>query len=704
MRERAAFLKSSGGTPGRRNISLSSVFASGRKAHEGARLMPNRLAETSSLYLRQHAENPVDWYPWGDEAFARARAEDKPLLVSIGYSSCHWCHVMAHESFEDDYIASLMNKHFVCVKVDREEHPDVDAIYMESVQMMHGHGGWPLNVFCLPDGRPFAGGTYFPPDDRRGGMIPWPQLLVRVADFYKRQRDDLEENAKAILGNLAAGNHPFQASGDPLPNEALPAAAKQITEAHDDEFGGFGDAPKFPPASALDFLMSVRGTAAVELRQPALRDRIDGVINTTLTAMAHGGLFDQVGGGFARYCVDRHWIIPHFEKMLYDNGLLLSTYARAHTRYPKPLYKAVVEETVTWLEREMRTPHGTFMAAVDADSEDGEGFFYTWTPAEIDAVLGPEEGAAFRTAYAVTEEGNFEHGRSQPVLVEADFEKRQALASARARLLEARGQRARPATDTKVIAAWNALVIRGLAHGAAVFDRPEWFATAARAARWILNHMLRPDGSLARVAYDDTVSGHATLEDYALLAEATLALASVAEAFEPGTAADWRAHAARLADAAAERFRDPKAMGFFSSGADRADLVHRKKDWLDNATPSGNSALVHVFSALYALSGEARHAAERDRLRPAYTGLAERAPSAVGHALAGFTLDATGLAVLKGGRGTDWPAALKALRAKPWRPVFLQPADDLPSGTFQLCVGTQCLAPTKNLAEVMEQL
>ncbi len=666
--------------------------------------MANRLADTSSLYLRQHADNPVDWYPWGDEAFARARAEDKPLLVSIGYSSCHWCHVMAHESFEDDYIASLMNKHFVCVKVDREEHPDVDAIYMESVQMMHGHGGWPLNVFCLPDGRPFAGGTYFPPDDRRGGMIPWPQLLVRVADFYKRQRADLEENAKAILGNLEAGNHPFQASGDPLPNEALPAAAEQITTAHDDEYGGFGDAPKFPPASALDFLMAVRATAAVDLRQPALRDRIDGVVNTTLTAMAHGGLFDQVGGGFARYCVDRHWIIPHFEKMLYDNGLLLSTYARAYTRYPKPLYKAVVEETVAWLEREMRTPHGTFMAAVDADSEDGEGFFYTWTPAEIDAVLGPEDGPAFRAAYAVTDEGNFEHGRSQPVLVESDFDKRQALAPARARLLEARARRARPATDTKVITGWNALVIRGLAHAAAVFEEPAWFAAASRAARWILGHMLRPDGSLARVAYGESAEGLATLEDYAALAEAVLALAAVAEAFEPGSAAAWRETSVRLADAAMERFRDPKAMGYFSTAPGRADLVHRKKDWLDNATPSGNSALVHVFSALHALTGEARYAAERDRLRPAYTGLAERAPSAIGHALAVFTLDATGLAVLKGGRGTDWAAALRALREKPWRPVFLQPADDLPENNFQLCVGTQCLAPTTDVAEVVEHL
>ncbi len=660
--------------------------------------MPNRLANEKSLYLRQHADNPVDWYPWGEAAFAKAREEDKPLLVSIGYSSCHWCHVMARECFEDAYIASLMNEHFVCVKVDREERPDVDQIYMESVQMLHGQGGWPLNVFCLADGRPFAGGTYFPPDDRRGGIIPWPQLLMRVADFHRRQREDLEENAKAILGNLEAGNHPLQANGDPLTNEALLSAARRVVEAHDDVFGGFGDAPKFPPASTLEFLLAVRSSRAIDAGSRELALGLDRAINTTLTAMAHGGIYDQIGGGFARYSVDRHWVIPHFEKMLYDNGLLISAYTKAYTRYPKPLYQAVVSETIEWLQREMKTADGTFMSAIDADSEAGEGSFYTWTPREIDDVLGKETGATFRAAYEISAEGNFENGRSQPVLVAPDFDHRAGLQEARAKLLAARSQRPRPETDSKVITAWNALVIRGLAEAAFVFDRPDWFGDAVRAAQWICDHMLDDTGSLARVAYEGTPSGHACLDDYTALAEAFLAIAAKAEVFAPGTSATWYTAAENLTHATIERFRDPKVMGFFYTEAGRSDLVHRKKDWTDNATPSGNSSLVHLFAALDVLTGRSQYANELQRLRPAYTGLAERAPTAASHALAGFTHDAIGVAVIQLGRGADARSLTRALAARPWRPVYLLPSssssDDLTG--YQLCVGTQCLPPSED--------
>jgi uncharacterized protein YyaL (SSP411 family) len=384
--------------------------------------MPNQLHLQKSLYLRQHADNPVDWLPWGAEAFARAKKEDKPILVSIGYAACHWCHVMAHESFEDESIAKLMNTHFVCIKVDREEHPEVDSVYMEAVQMMNGQGGWPLNVFCLPDGRPFAGGTYFPPDETRGhALVPWPQLLMRVADYFQRQREDLTENATAVLGNLRAGNAPHKATGEALhPEDVLKAAAKLLAS-QDKDYGGFGSEPKFPPAMALDFLLVLRGTAAVEEGDTALGREIDQCINRTLTAMAHGGIYDQFGGGFSRYSVDRHWLIPHFEKMLYDNALLIGCYSRGWQRYNKPLYKAVVEETLDWLQRELQLPDGSFAAALDADAKGGEGSTYTWTPEEVEQVIGKEAAAQICEAYGISETGNFEAtGRCQPALLEPD--------------------------------------------------------------------------------------------------------------------------------------------------------------------------------------------------------------------------------------------------------------------------------------------
>ena len=316
--------------------------------------MSNRLAQESSLYLRQHAKNPVHWWPWCDEAFAQAKKLNKPVLVSVGYSSCHWCHVMAHESFEQPYNAELMNKHFVCIKVDREEKPEVDKLMMDAVQMIQGHGGWPLNCFCLPDGRPFFGGTYFPPEDRGHGQVPWPQLLMRVADFYHSNKNELMANADAIAKNLIHLTVAPDANGlAPTPQDLI-EAAKRICENHDDTYGGFSGAPKFPTPSVIDFLLGIRATHAAD-HDATLATRLDAVITITLGAMARGGLYDQIGGGFHRYCVDRDWTVPHFEKMLYDNAQLIGTYAEAWARYRDPLYLAVVEETIDWLNREMLT-------------------------------------------------------------------------------------------------------------------------------------------------------------------------------------------------------------------------------------------------------------------------------------------------------------------------------------------------------------
>jgi uncharacterized protein len=482
--------------------------------------MPNRLSEENSLYLQQHASNPVEWYPWGEEALKAAETSGKPLLVSIGYSACHWCHVMAHESFEDDYIAGIMNKHFICVKVDREERPDLDQIYMEAVQMIQQQGGWPLNVFCLPDGRPFFGGTYFPPEDRGQGLIPWPQICMRIADFYKRSKGELIENAESIQKNILAGTQAAStggASSDWNP-ECLLEAAQGICGNHDDQYGGFGEAPKFPPAMSLNFLRALRPSVESDLAA-----RIDEVSHITLRAMAHGGLFDQFGGGFARYSVDAHWLIPHFEKMLYDNALLIDAYTRAWLDTKDPLYAAVVEETIGWIDREMSAPSGSFYAALDADSEGEEGRYYVWTPEQVDSILGPSLARELRAAYNITKEGNFEQGKSNPALVEADFVVRVKLADARRQLRECReAERVSPDKDTKISTAWNGMMIRALADAGFYFDRPDWTRRARKAIDFLWSELVTetPEGIQLKAVYYERGGAKvdAFLHDYALLA------------------------------------------------------------------------------------------------------------------------------------------------------------------------------------------
>jgi uncharacterized protein len=670
----------------------------------------NRLAKEPSLYLRQHGDNPVDWHPWGEEAWAKARAQDKPVLVSIGYSACHWCHVMAHECFEDAYIADLMNRHFICVKVDREERPDVDQIYMEAVQMITQHGGWPLNAFCLPDGRPFFGGTYFPPGDNDRGMIPWPQLLMRVADYYAKQRGELEENANNIVQNLLHANAPRGASGQPVENRALLAAAQGICTTHDDTWGGFGAAPKFPPAMALDFLLAARATGAAE-RVGGLAARLDAVVNTTARAMAHGGLFDQFGGGFCRYSVDARWLIPHFEKMLYDNGLLLDFYAKAWRRYKNPLYGAVCEETAAWLLRDMRHPDGPFYAALDADTDGHEGGTYVWTPGQVRGVLNESEARAVCAAYDIGEGGNFEHGKSNPALVEEDFAKRAALAPAREKLREARGKRPQPARDEKIVLAWNALAIRGLAEAAWALGRKDWFLAARQAAEWLWENLRGDDAEgrprLQPVYYHngEGARGEGFLDDYAFFAEALLALAAYADWAEAGTSAIYVARARALVETVRRRFRDPGEAGYFFTADDHETLAVRKKEWWDNAQPSGHAALAHAFAYLYALTDEGAYAADLAELKKCYPGLAARAPMGVPHALAAFTWDAVGVAVIKVKGACDWEGLRAALAARPYRPVFLVATNDAaqPAG-MQLCVGTQCLEATEDVGVVAERL
>ncbi len=668
--------------------------------------MPNRLSEENSLYLQQHASNPVEWYPWGEEALKAAETSGKPLLVSIGYSACHWCHVMAHESFEDEYIAGIMNKHFICVKVDREERPDLDQIYMEAVQMIQQQGGWPLNVFCLPDGRPFFGGTYFPPEDRGQGLIPWPQICMRIADFYKRSKGELIENAESIQKNILTGTQAAStggASSDWNP-ECLLEAAQGICGNHDDQYGGFGEAPKFPPAMSLNFLRALRPAAESDLAA-----RIDEVSHITLRAMAHGGLFDQFGGGFARYSVDAHWLIPHFEKMLYDNALLIDAYTRAWLDTKDPLYAAVVEETIGWLDREMSAPGGSFYAALDADSEGEEGRYYVWTPEQVDSVLGPSLARELRAAYNITKEGNFEQGKSNPALVEADFVVRVKLADARRQLRECReAERVSPGKDTKISTAWNGMMIRALADAGFYFDRPDWTRRARKAIDFLWSELVTetPEGIQLKAVYYERGGAKvdAFLHDYALLAEACLAVASKIDWVEPGNSATYQARAQACVDQAMRYFTDEHSIGYYFTAEGAETPVARRKEWFDNATPSGNSVMLHALSGLHALTGDGRYAAEFEATLPAYADYAGKVAAGVAHGLEAAATHQSGVAVIKVGVDVDMNALRNALADKAWRRTFIQQSMDLSPKQIQVCLGTQCLTSNDDLAAAMDHM
>ena len=672
--------------------------------------MSNRLSQEDSLYLKQHAENPVDWYPWGEAALAAAREADKPIIVSIGYSACHWCHVMAHECFEDGYIAGLMNKHFICVKVDREERPDVDQVYMEAVQMIQQQGGWPLNVFCLPDGRPFFGGTYFPPEDRGQGIIPWPQVLMRVADFYKRSKSELMENADAIQKNiLAATQAASTGGGGAWSNQLLVGAVEGIVGNHDDQYGGFGGAPKFPPSMSLNFLRAMRRSKAIEEGQPELAKRIDTVCATTLRAMAHGGLYDQFGGGFARYSVDPYWLIPHFEKMLYDNALLLDAYTRAWIDTQDPLFQTVVEETIGWLDREMSAPCGGFYSALDADSEGEEGRYYVWTPEEIDSVLGPTEDARMiRQTYNITAEGNFENGTSNPALVEDDFWLRQKLGDARKALRTHREEeRVPPGKDTKINTAWNCMLIRALSDAGFYFNRPDWLQRARDAADFIWGELTErtDDGIELKAVYYESSGAHVDgfLHDYALAADAMLQLAGKIDWIDAGASSTYLERAKSYADAALTKFQDPHMVGCFFTAEGVETPVARRKEWFDNATPSGNSSLLHALSGLYSLTGDAKWIQEFQTNLEGYADYSAKVAAGVAHALEAAAVEAIGVVQIKAKTSEDLGALRAAMASHVWRRsfFFLEPEASW-QGRYQVCIGTQCLEPCESVDAVLE--
>jgi uncharacterized protein len=574
----------------------------------------NRLASATSPYLLQHADNPVHWWPWSDEAFAEAAKRQVPVFLSIGYAACHWCHVMAHESFEDQQTASMINDHFIAIKVDREERPDVDAIYMQATQALTGQGGWPMSVFLTPDRKPFYAGTYFPPAPRHG-LPSFMQVLRAISDAWRDRRSELLVSAAEIVRQLS---QPATLPDSGEPTEADCEKALLLLQGEfDATYGGFGRAPKFPPSMVLEALLRDGGDPAMLMA------------GRTLEAMARGGIYDQIGGGFARYSVDAGWVVPHFEKMLYDNALLLGAYAHWWRRTRNPLAERIVVETVEWLLREMRTEQRAFASSLDADSKDDhgelrEGAYYTWNRDQLRAALGEEDAAWAAEVYSVTPTGTFEQGASTLQLLSDHDQLRLADVSDRLRI--AREQRSRPGRDDKVVAAWNALLVDALAQAAVIFARPDWLEIATEAAEHVWRVHWR-DGRLRRTSRAGIAGPVAILEDYAALALAAVRLASI------HAAPAWLSRAEQLLDVIMEQF-DDAGRGFFDTAADAEQLYVRPQDPTDNATPSGLSTSVHALRLMAELTGEVRYADRADRAAASAAELVRRAPRFAGWLLA----------------------------------------------------------------------
>ncbi len=586
----------------------------------------NRLASETSPYLLQHANNPVDWYPWGEEAFAKAKKENKPLLLSIGYSACHWCHVMAHESFENPEIARLMNDNFVNIKVDREERPDLDQIYMNAVQMMTHHGGWPMTVFLTPEGVPFYGGTYFPPEDRYN--IPgFPRVLISVADAYRERPDDIAQTTESLLGELRRLNASTYRE-DAISLDLLESAYRGIVKNYDPVEGGFGGAPKFPPAMTLEFLLRTyhrtRQTEPLE------------IVRHTCEKMANGGMYDQLGGGFHRYSTDARWLVPHFEKMLYDNALLSKLYLHYYQVSGNPFARRVTEGILDYVLREMTHELGGFFSSQDADSEGHEGKFFVWSEAEITELLGNDDARQFNAYYDITQQGNFEgknipnvpHSREEVAAsLNVSAERLDEVLARGARILfEQRESRIKPHRDEKILTAWNGLMLASFSEAGAVLERDDYTAAASRNAQFLLTNM-RKEGLLLRSWKDGRAKFNGYLEDYAFLIDGLLVLYETTGVFQ------WFEEALALTNTMIDEFWDDNEGGFFFTGKSHENLIVRSKDYFDNATPSGNSVAADVLQRIALLTDNANF---RNRAVTILSQIAEparRYPTGFGRAL-----------------------------------------------------------------------
>ena len=680
-------------------------------------MLRNHLAEETSPYLLQHADNPVEWYPWGEAALRKAEKENKPILLSIGYSACHWCHVMAHESFEDLGTAALMNELFINIKVDREERPDLDKIYQVAQQMLtHGSGGWPLTMFLTPRQQPFFGGTYFPKEPRYG-MPAFRDLLRRVAQYYREQGAEIAAQNEQLQAALAA-IVPRPDTGAVLDGSAMAQARAALEKSFDGTFGGFSGAPKFPHSSSIERCMR-QWYATSAAPKPDLKALY--MATLTLTRMAEGGLFDQLGGGFARYSVDGAWMIPHFEKMLYDNGQLLCEYARAHLATGEALFAKVAHETADWVLRDMRSAAGSFYSSLDADSEGHEGKFYVWRRDEVQSLLTPREYSAFSARFGLDRSANFEgewHLHTYAslddiagALKESTQTVAELIEAARSKLLKARNLRVWPARDEKILCSWNALMIKALSLASRVLGRPDLAEAAGTAVDFIRHHLWR-DGRLLATYKDGRAHLPAYLDDYAFLADALLELLQTR----------WRSSdldfARQLAEVLLDQFEDKADGGFFFTAKDHEQLIHRSKSFADESVPSGNGVAASMLIRLGFLLGETRYldAAERT-LRAAWTGIKDypQAHMSLVNALEDF-LSALQILVVRGeaSSAAHWASVLGKLYA-PTRMIYAIPNDaQLPPAlaakrpgettVAYLCSGMTCSAPLENLEEVTRAL
>jgi uncharacterized protein YyaL (SSP411 family) len=640
--------------------------------------MSNRLITQTSPYLLQHAENPVDWFPWGEEALSAAKAQDKPILLSIGYAACHWCHVMAHESFENPATAELMNQHFINIKVDREERPDIDSIYMIAVQMLTGQGGWPMTMFLTPEGKPFYGGTYFPPEDRQvgpgQGMPGFPRVLQAVINAYQTRRDEIEDSANQIRGQLDLH---FQTTLHPaaLTEESLAAAEQTLYQQFDPDHGGFGGAPKFPPGMTIEFLLRrIYRTGSWRARA---------MVTTTLDRMGRGGIFDQVGGGFHRYTVDAIWLVPHFEKMLYDNALLSRVYALAWQVTGDELYRRVANATFDYIQREMTSPEGGFYSSQDADSDGEEGKFYVWTPDEIASILTEEENKIVTRYFNIVARGNFEGANIlsvalEPAQIALEFglsvaELREQLDSSRQKLYAARAKRIWPGRDEKVLTAWNALMLRALADGGVILERPDLIELAKQNARFIQANLF--DGEKLLRSYKD---GHAHLdgylEDYANLIDALISL------YEATFDSGWVAWASQLADRMIAEFWDDERGGFFDTAASGETLIARPKEVFDSATPSGNSVAAEALMRLALLAFNLDYQRRAANILESYGSLAVERPNGFGRMLIAYDFaigDVHEVAIAGDPANPETQALLHVAQSNylPWKVVALAKPD-----------------------------
>jgi uncharacterized protein YyaL (SSP411 family) len=589
----------------------------------------NRLVNETSPYLRQHAHNPVDWYPWGPEALAQARALDRPIFLSVGYSACHWCHVMEHESFENPEIGSILNEHFVSIKVDREERPDIDQIYMTAVQLFTGQGGWPMSVFLTPELKPFFGGTYFPPDDHYG-RPGFKKLLQAIIDAWQNRRPQITEHASQVANDIQTAMAATQTVAGELRPELIKDAVTKLRRAFDSRHGGFGSAPKFPHAMEMRLLLRAWKRFGDD---DALH-----MARLTLDKMALGGMYDHLGGGFHRYSTDATWLVPHFEKMLYDNALLSAAYLEAYQATGASFYREVVEETLGYVLREMTSPEGPFYSTQDADSEGVEGKFYVWSAAETESILGKETARLFHDVYGVSPEGNWEGhnilNRTRTFAQDAGLlrvpepELRQKLAEARRELYEVRSKRIWPGRDEKLLTAWNALMIAAFGQAAQVLENPAYAEAAIRAADYLLTRMRGADGRLLRTASAGSEPKlNAYLEDYAFLIDALITL------YEATFTPRWIIAARELADVMLAQFSDKQGTGFFFTGEDHEPLIARVKDMHDSSIPSGNAMAATALLRLGKLTGNAKYLDVAEATLKGAIGLMEASPMAAGQLL-----------------------------------------------------------------------